>query len=393
MVFYVRTWVPVLVALLWAIPVFVQAQDADKIRRQLDRLNKALAETSQIPPNTEATLETLRRELFRSALETRDAKKRSDAIAESMKTGQADPVAELEALRGDIIAAGTRLRELRDRIERFSAIIEDQKRLLQDQASQIEKLDRALLQQPGMLEDAVARKTRALEKTIASLNEQLAARDAAIARLDVKPSTRATPPPPAVAAAVVDTTPALTVAFDALASGRIDEALSGFQGVLAVDPASLDARAGLAAGFFEQGQFAAANELVEQVLEVERKHARALGLRGALLFREGKAKDARKALERAVDVDDTNPFNYNQLGVVLSGLGRNRDAIKALQRAVELDPEYVTAMVNLAILLASDKEPDLEFARYYYVKALSKGSARQPFLDDVLGLGDSVETP
>ena len=42
MVFYVRTWVPVLVALLWAIPVFVQAQDADKIRRQLDRLNKAL---------------------------------------------------------------------------------------------------------------------------------------------------------------------------------------------------------------------------------------------------------------------------------------------------------------------------------------------------------------
>jgi len=383
----------VLAALLWSVPVFVQAQDADKIRRQLDRLNKALAETREIPPNTEATLETLRRELFQSALETRDAKKRSDAIAESLKAGQADPVAELEALRGDIIAAGARLRELRDRIERFSAIIDEQKRLLQDQASQMEKLDRALLQQPGMLEDAVAKRTRALEKTVASLNEQLAARDATIARLQAKASSRDVPPTAVVPAPVVDTAPAMSAAFDALAAGRIDEALSGFQGVLAVDAASLDARAGLAACFFEQGQFAAAQELVEQVLEVERKHARALGLRGALQFREGKARDARKTLERAVDYDDTNPFNYNQLGVVLSELGRNRDAIQSLQRAVELDPEYVTAMVNLAILLASGKEPDLEFARFYYEKALSLGSPRQPFLDEVLSLNGSVDMP
>lgn len=393
MVFISRTRALVCAAWLMMVSSAASADDADKIRRQLDRLNKALAETRELPANSQETLEALRRELFQSALDTRDAKKRSDDIVAGLKNGTVDPVVELEALRGDIVAAGTRLRELRDRIERFSSIIDDQSRLLQDQASQFEKLDRALIQQPGLIEEAVAKKTRALEKTIAELNAALADRDATIAQLEVAASGRGKTPAPSVAAPSVDTSTSLRAAYDALAGGRLADAVAGFEAVLAVDPASLDARAGLAAYYFEQGQYAPAAELVGQVLESDRKHARALGLRGALLFRDGQVRDARKALERAIDYDDTNPFNYNQLGVVLSEQGRMRDAIKALQRAVELDPEYVTAMVNLAILLASDQEPDLEFARFYYEKALALGSARQPFLDEVLGTGGPAGTP
>jgi tetratricopeptide (TPR) repeat protein len=371
----------------------VAADDADKIRRQLDRLNKALAETRELPANSQETLEALRRELFQSALDTRDAKKRSDDIVTGLKNGTVDPVVELEALRGDIVAAGTRLRELRDRIERFSAIIEDQSRLLQDQESQFKKLDRALIQQPGMIEEAVAKQTRALEKTIAELNAALADRDATIARLEVASTGRATTPAPPANDPAADVSGPLAAAYAALADGRIADAVAGFQAALSADPASLDARAGLAACYFEQGQFIPAAELVSQVLEADRKNARALGLRGALLFRDGNVRDARKALERAVDADETNPFNYNQLGVVLSEQGRTRDAIKALQRAVELDPEYVTAMTNLALLLASDREPDLEFARFYYEKALALGGARQPFLDEVLGLDGPAGAP
>lgn len=388
-----RMWAPVCVALLLIGSSVSSADDADKIRRQLDRLNKALAENRDLPANSQETLEVLRRELFQSALDTRDAKKRSDDIVVALKNGTADPVAELEALRGDIIAAGTRLRDLRDRIEQFSTIIDNQNRLLLDQASQLEKLDRALLQQPGMIEEAVAKKTRALEKNMAELKEELAERDAAIARLETASTGRGSAPVMPSTTPAVESAAPLRAAYDALAAGRLDEALAGFEAVLSVDPASLDARAGLAACYFEQGQFAPAAELVAQVLEADRKHARALGLRGALLFREGDLRNARKALERAVDTDNTNPFNYNQLGVVLSEQGRTRDAIKALQRAVELDPEYVTAMVNLAILLASDREPDLEFARFYYEKALALGSDRQPFLDEVLGLGRPAGTP
>lgn len=359
------------------------ADDSDRIRRQLDRLTTSIIESRDLPPKTSETIEELRKDLFKAALASRDAKKVFDEADKIIQEGgSASP--ELEQFRTDIIAAGSMLRILRDRIEKFDDIIENNKKLIADQNRELENLARALDGRPELIQAAVDEQTETLRKEIAALNEKLASRDQRIAALEKKGTAVKTPSLPAVSAEKIG--PMLTAGFDLLAAGKPKDALVQFEQAIALDPASVDARAGQAACYFELNQTQAAWDIVNAALEVDDKNARALGVKGALLFRDGKNREARKALERAIKADEFNAYHYSQLGVVLSAMGRNEDAIKNLRRAVELDPEYVTAIYNLSILLATDKEPDLESALYYYNRALVLGSPRQPFMDAALGL-------
>jgi len=359
------------------------ADDSDRIRRQLDRLNKSIVESRDLPPKTSETIEELRKDLFKAALASRDAKKVFDEADKKIQAGET-AAPELEQFRTDIIAVGSMLRILRDRIEQFDDIIENNNKLIADQNRELENLARALDGRPELIQSAVDEHTKALRKEIEALNEKLASRDQRISALEKKGAEANKPSLPAVSAEKIG--PMLSAGFDLLAAGKIKEALAQFEQAIELDPASVDARAGQAACYFEMNQTQAAWDIVNAALEVDTKNARALGVKGALLFREGKNSDARKALERAIKADELNAYNHNHLGVVLNSMGRNEAANKSLKRAVELDPEYVTAIYNLSILLATDKKPDLEQALYYYNRALALGSPRQPFMDAALGL-------
>lgn len=359
------------------------ADDSDRIRRQLERLNKAIVDSRDIPVKTSDTIEELRKDLFKVALASRDAKKVFDDADKKIESGGA-AAAEIEQLRTDIVAIGSLLRILRDRIESFATIIENNKKLIEDQNRDLEKLARALDGRPELIQAAVDEQTQKLRKEIEELNKKLASRDQQIAAMEKKGSAVTVSTLQPASAEAIRTL--LDSGFDLLAAGQINDALVAFEKAIALDPASVDARAGQAACYFELNQIQPAWDIVDAALEVDDKNARALGVKGALLFRDGKSREARKVLERAIKADETNAYNYNHLGVVLNAMGRNESAIENLKRAVELDPEYVNAIYNLSILLATDKKPDLELALYYYNRALALGSPRQPYMDATLGL-------
>lgn len=383
-------WFSLIILMVWATLGASSgfADDTDKIRRQLDRLNRALAESNELPAKTSETIEALRKDLFEAALATRDAKKVFDAAEKSIEGGGSGS-AELEQFRTDIVAAGAMLRILRDRLESFGDIIDNNKKMVEDQNRDLENIARALDGRPALIQAAVDEQTKSLRKQVDELNKEIARRDERIAKLEkAGPAPTATTARPAAPAGEIGAL--LASGFDLLAAAQVSDALARFEQAIALDPASVDARAGQAACYFELNQIEPARDIIEAALEVDGKNARALGVKGALLFREGKNREARKVLERAVKADDTNAYNHNYLGVVLSESGRQEAAIESLTRAVELDPEYVTAIYNLSILLATAENPDLDRARYYYTRALALGSPRQPFMDATLGVPEAT---
>lgn len=359
------------------------ADDIERIRRQLERLDKEIADSRAFPGATATSLEELRKDLYHAAVSTRDAKKRSDEVQRLLAEGQ-DAAAELEQLRGDIVSAGVLLRGLRDRMDQLERIVKNNERLLEDQASELGKLGKRLDQKPAEIEELIAGRTKSLQKEVDALNKKLADRDGEIQRLEQKLAARELRP---AAVAIPGAGTAETAeGFDLLAAGQVDQAMERFLRAATLDPAAVDPRVGLAACHFERNEIQPAWNIIQTVLEADPRNARALGVKGALLIREGKMKDARKALERAIKIDPANPYFYNHLGVALHESGRSDDALEQLRKAVELDAGYVAAVYNLSVVLATAREPDLETSRYYYQRALSLGSPREPLMDQLLGL-------
>jgi predicted Zn-dependent protease len=87
-----------------------------------------------------------------------------------------------------------------------------------------------------------------------------------------------------------------------------------------------------------------------------------------------------------VELDPANAYNQNYLGVALFEAKRREQALTHLQAAVDLDPDYTAAHFNLAVVLSTGETPDLNASRLYYQRALTLGSARSEWLDQVLEL-------
>jgi tetratricopeptide (TPR) repeat protein len=109
-----------------------------------------------------------------------------------------------------------------------------------------------------------------------------------------------------------------------LRAGRQEEALAGFEKVLALaraDPASVGAEL--------QGQ--------------------ALNNLGLLYHERGFPEDAEAALSRAVELDPRHARAWNNLGLARRRLGKKEAATAAFRRAYELDPADDAVLNNLAL--------------------------------------------
>ncbi|HEY1306138.1 MAG TPA: tetratricopeptide repeat protein [Vicinamibacterales bacterium] len=103
-------------------------------------------------------------------------------------------------------------------------------------------------------------------------------------------------------------------------AGRVDDAISEFEGALARDPGSANARANLGQIRYELGA-----ELLES-----RKYA-----------------DAASALRSAVDLLPDSAQAQNDLGVALASMGRVDEARSHFERAVAIEPTFAEARRNL----------------------------------------------
>lgn len=123
---------------------------------------------------------------------------------------------------------------------------------------------------------------------------------------------------------------AVTAALAHHRAGRLDQAVAGYEAVLARDPAN----------------------------------AVALHLLGMASHQRGDHTRAAELVRRALASDADNATYHANLGTILTTLARHDEAERALRRAIEIDPEQVEAQFNLGNLLNAARRPAEAEAAY-----------------------------
>jgi tetratricopeptide (TPR) repeat protein len=136
-----------------------------------------------------------------------------------------------------------------------------------------------------------------------------------------------------------------------------------------------------------QGQLAQAQDLCEQVVKAQPRHAEALHLLAIVLHQAGDVATAIDMLKRAVTANPNVPLFYSNLAEMLRLAGRLDEAVAAGRRAVELHPGYAHGLNNLGIVHYDRRE--YEEAAQCYLRAI----ARDPgFAEAHNNLGNAYRT-
>ncbi|MCZ7593185.1 MAG: tetratricopeptide repeat protein [Kiritimatiellae bacterium] len=169
-------------------------------------------------------------------------------------------------------------------------------------------------------------------------------------------------------------------------AGDLERAQKLYEAALRRQPDLTSALLGLATIRYQVDDLVSARKYIDDVLAADSKNARGYGLRGLISWREGFAKDGMRDCARAVELDPTDALLHKFYGITLHARGQTASAVREMRKAIELDPADSEAKLNLAILLASGSRPSLDEARMFYTEALSGGAARDPMLDQTLGI-------
>jgi arylsulfatase A-like enzyme/Tfp pilus assembly protein PilF len=145
---------------------------------------------------------------------------------------------------------------------------------------------------------------------------------------------------------------ALARSADALAAdGRLDEAIVRYRRSIALAPAQVESRIGLAQALIRlQKPSEAAAEWMEIVRRVPREPAYWLRLGGAL-GAAGRFREAAEAFQRVVELRPELPDGHLRLGFAALDMGDPRRAATALEKAAALAPDSFRSEAALGIAL------------------------------------------
>lgn len=164
-------------------------------------------------------------------------------------------------------------------------------------------------------------------------------------------------------------------AREAFIKGNFAKAEELYQNLVELQPESVVALANLGVAQFRQGKLTAAQLALERAVKSDPNDAFSLTTLGAVMIEQNRIEDAIGYLERANDVLVDDPITLNYLGVASSQLGQFGKAEQSLRRAITVKPEYAEAHFNLAVIYATAKPPSIALAKRHYEKALELGSS------------------
>jgi len=113
-----------------------------------------------------------------------------------------------------------------------------------------------------------------------------------------------------------------------------------------LDP--LDAALAEAIGHFQAGRLTEAASVGQQILAVQPKLAQALHLLGAVALRGGQAGEAVRLIGQAIALDGGMAVYHSSLGQAHRLLGARPEAIACYERALSINPNFGPAQANLA---------------------------------------------
>jgi Tfp pilus assembly protein PilF len=147
-----------------------------------------------------------------------------------------------------------------------------------------------------------------------------------------------------------------------------------YQQFVELQPNSTVALANLGVAQFRQGKLTAAQLALEKAIAAAPEDAFSLTTLGAVMIEQNRIEDSIGYLERASAVAPDDPITLNYLGVASSQLGQFGKAEQSLRRAITVNPDYAEAHFNLAVIYATAKPPSIALAKRHYEKALELGA-------------------
>ncbi len=121
-----------------------------------------------------------------------------------------------------------------------------------------------------------------------------------------------------------------------LSKSRIPEAISDFQGELALNPGHAPTYYKLADAYSRMQRFDEAERLLQRSIWLDATSTGPYILLGKVLEKKGEAELAVRALEHALSMDPNNSVTHHLLGQAYRDMGRNEDAERELKIAQQL---------------------------------------------------------
>ena len=147
-------------------------------------------------------------------------------------------------------------------------------------------------------------------------------------------------------------------------SGKFNKAIEFYEKAAAIEPKSAQTRARLGLARYASGDSDRALADLESAskLETSKYQANVLVVMTSLPRKEyDKAEKAVLVLEKE---QPTNPLTYNLKAAVLGGKGKFGEARASLEKALSLQPDFMPAVINLARLDLSEKNPQAARKRF-----------------------------
>ncbi|MBI1849901.1 MAG: tetratricopeptide repeat protein [Planctomycetes bacterium] len=133
--------------------------------------------------------------------------------------------------------------------------------------------------------------------------------------------------------------------------------------------------------YLERGNLPEAQRHLERLLQLRSTDVSTLNSLGSVHYRQGDSKRALEYFQRAVHVAPGDPNAHYNLAMIHVGSGRRAEGIAALERAAELGMDDAELWNNLSVLCF--EEGDTETAQSYIARALDK---HPDYVDALLNL-------
>jgi protein O-GlcNAc transferase len=178
-------------------------------------------------------------------------------------------------------------------------------------------------------------------------------------------------------------------------SGKLPEALVGYDLVLSLRPDAAAAHLNRGAVLSDLGRQSEALESYDQAIALQPGYADAYNNRGNALKDLGHLAEALESYDHAVALQPDHVGAHMNRGATLKDLGRMEDALASYDRVIDLAPSYADAHNNRANILRVLRRPEQALASYDHAIALRPNYAdahnnRGGVLKDLGRLGDAL---
>ena len=123
------------------------------------------------------------------------------------------------------------------------------------------------------------------------------------------------------------------------------------------------------------GRLPQAEELYQQIIQVEPNHSDALYFLGVMANQLGKRDSAIDYTLKAIAANQSNHLYYNTLGNVLKAGSQLDEAVTCYRQALALKPDFVEALFNLGSVLQQQRQLEEAIACYQQALAIKPSYA------------------